>query len=227
MAFSTVPTVNTSDSWTASQHNTYIKDNFAAVWVGTTAGDLDYYTSATGKSRLGIGSANQFLYSTGSAPAWGTLATLTGSVALFGSQAAGDIPYASSATAITRLAKGAAFTFLRSNGTTPEYGSMTYRRIGGSSTAWSTSGSNAYTPPIEIQQIGSVDLTLGSTAAVGFAVAYSANPHVMLTLSSISASDNIYTPYIYALSTTGFTVACSSQSGSTATVQINWVARGQ
>ena len=28
MAFTTVPTVNTSDLWTAGNHNTYIKDNF-------------------------------------------------------------------------------------------------------------------------------------------------------------------------------------------------------
>ena len=31
MAYSTVPTVSTSDSWTASQHNTYLKDNMAAL----------------------------------------------------------------------------------------------------------------------------------------------------------------------------------------------------
>ena len=76
MAYSVVPTVSTSDSWTASQHNTYIKDNFAAVWVGTTAGDLDYYTSATAKSRVGIGTANQLLRSTGTAPAWADLSTI-------------------------------------------------------------------------------------------------------------------------------------------------------
>lgn len=76
MAYNAVPTVATSDSWTASQHNTYIKDNFAAVWVGTTAGDLDYYTSATAKARLAIGAAGRVLVSNGSAPTWGVASTL-------------------------------------------------------------------------------------------------------------------------------------------------------
>jgi hypothetical protein len=31
MVYTVVPTVYTSDTWTASNHNTYIKDNFAAV----------------------------------------------------------------------------------------------------------------------------------------------------------------------------------------------------
>lgn len=73
MAFSSVPTVATSDSWTASQHNTYIKDNFSAVWVGTTAGDIDYYSSATAKTRIAKGSAYQALRmkSDATVPEWG------------------------------------------------------------------------------------------------------------------------------------------------------------
>ena len=31
MAYTAVPTVNTNDSWSASDHNTYIKDNFAYI----------------------------------------------------------------------------------------------------------------------------------------------------------------------------------------------------
>jgi hypothetical protein len=38
-----------------------LRDNFNAIWVGTTAGDMDYYTGATGKARLGIGTAGQVL----------------------------------------------------------------------------------------------------------------------------------------------------------------------
>jgi len=70
MAFNVVPTVSSGDSWTASQHNTYIKDNFAAVWVGTTNGDMDYYTGASGKTRLGIGAAGAILRSDGTVPVW-------------------------------------------------------------------------------------------------------------------------------------------------------------
>lgn len=227
MAKSTVPLVATSDSWTASQHNTYIRDNIEAIWVGTTAGDTDYYTSATAKSRLAIGTAYQIKRSTGTAPAWSDLSTITANAAMVASQAAGDEFYASSSTALARLAIGAAYTFKKSNGTVPAWGSLSHRRVGGSSTAWSTAGTTTYTPAIELQQIGAVSLTLNSTVAVTFPVAYSATPHVMLTISSISSSDGFYAPYIYALSTTGFTIAGTAVSGSSSTVVINWVARGQ
>lgn len=230
MAFGTVPLVATSDSWTASQHNTYIRDNMAAIWVGTTAGDTDYYTSATTKSRLAIGTANQLLQSTGSAPAWADLSTITANKAMVASQAAGDEFYASSSTALARLPIGAAYTFKKSNGTTPSWGSITHRRQGGSATAWNTTGTTTYTPTIELQQVGAVAVTLSAgsgTTAVTFPVAYSAVPHLTLTISSVGASDNFYAPYIYAISTTGFTVACVSQTGSSSTIGVNWVARGQ
>jgi hypothetical protein len=52
MGFSIVPTVSNGDTWSAANHNTYIRDNFAAVWAGSLAGDVDYYTSATTKATL-------------------------------------------------------------------------------------------------------------------------------------------------------------------------------
>jgi hypothetical protein len=71
MAYNAVPTVATSDSWTASQHNTYIKDNFAAIWVGTSAGDLDYYTSGATKARLEKPSVDSLLkMGSGGTPSW-------------------------------------------------------------------------------------------------------------------------------------------------------------
>jgi len=44
--------------------------NFDAIWVGTTGGDMDYYSSSTAKTRIAIGSAFTFLRSNGSVPAW-------------------------------------------------------------------------------------------------------------------------------------------------------------
>lgn len=86
MAFDNSYTAVTGATYTASDYKTYTKGNFSAMWVGTTAGDLDYYTSATAKSRLALtaggvlvagasaplwetGSAYQFLMSNGSSPA--------------------------------------------------------------------------------------------------------------------------------------------------------------
>jgi hypothetical protein len=69
MAYTTVPTVATGDLWSAANHNTYIKDNLSALFVGTTAGDIDYYTSASTKSRLAAVNGG-VLKSSGSAPSW-------------------------------------------------------------------------------------------------------------------------------------------------------------
>lgn len=72
MAFNNGFTAVTGATYTAAQYNTYVRDNFTAIWVGTTAGDLNYYTSATAKARLAIGTAGQILMSNGSAPTWVT-----------------------------------------------------------------------------------------------------------------------------------------------------------
>ena len=43
-----------------------------ALSPGTTAGDIDYYTSSTAKSRLAIGSTGQVLTVSGGVPSWAT-----------------------------------------------------------------------------------------------------------------------------------------------------------
>jgi hypothetical protein len=45
--------------------------NFAAIWVGTTAGDMDYYTSSTAKTRIPKGTDGQVLQMVAGVPAWG------------------------------------------------------------------------------------------------------------------------------------------------------------
>lgn len=70
MAYDNSFTAVTGATYTAAQYNTYVKGNFTAIWVYTTAGDLAYATSASALTRLGIGAAGSVLYSTGSAPAW-------------------------------------------------------------------------------------------------------------------------------------------------------------
>mgnify|MGYP007073097109 CR=1 FL=1 len=43
-----------------------------ALSPGTTAGDVDYYTSSTAKARLGIGSTGQVLTVAAGVPSWAT-----------------------------------------------------------------------------------------------------------------------------------------------------------
>lgn len=246
MAFNTVPSVSTSDSWTASQHNTYIKDNFAAVWVGTTAGDMDYYTSSTAKSRLAIGSSYQILRSTGSAPAWVSLSTVTGNAALVASQTAGDVFYATSATVAARLAIGASGTIMRSNGSIPvwyaagtdnqflrslssstAWAGLVYSRQGGASNNWQTAGSTTYTPASTTIECGSKSVTLSGgsgNAAVTYPVAFTYRPHIYL---SVNSSGGGYIPTYANDSTSGFTLYLYDVGAGSGTFTVTWMAIGE
>ena len=77
----------TNYGWTTPDDTALVKDGAAAIRTlgssvdttvkalspGTTAGDLDYYTSGTAKSRIGIGTSGQVLTVNGSnLPAWAT-----------------------------------------------------------------------------------------------------------------------------------------------------------
>jgi hypothetical protein len=73
MAFSAPFTAVSGAVFTAAQWNTSGRDNINALWPGTTAGDIDYYSSATAKTRIPIGIAGTFLGSNASVPSWGPL----------------------------------------------------------------------------------------------------------------------------------------------------------
>ena len=63
MAYTAVPIVATGDLWTASNHNTYIRDNFAAGVpdIFTTKGDLAVASAADTAARLAAGANGQTL----------------------------------------------------------------------------------------------------------------------------------------------------------------------
>ncbi|RJP53632.1 MAG: hypothetical protein C4583_04400 [Anaerolineaceae bacterium] len=69
------PEVVTGQTMTATNWNSWVRTNFQAVWVWTTAGDIAYASAANQLSRLGIGGVGALLLSTGSAPAWLALGT--------------------------------------------------------------------------------------------------------------------------------------------------------
>jgi hypothetical protein len=81
----------TNYSWSTPDDTALVKDGAAAIRTlgssadttvkalnpGTTAGDLDYYTTSTAKARVGIGTAGQLLRvnSGATAPEWATIST--------------------------------------------------------------------------------------------------------------------------------------------------------
>jgi hypothetical protein len=76
----------TNYGWTTPADTDLVKDGASAIRTlgtsvdttvkalspGTTSGDLDYYTAATTKARIGIGTNGQVLTSNGSVPSWST-----------------------------------------------------------------------------------------------------------------------------------------------------------
>ena len=74
MALTTFRSWVTGELVTAAMLNQQVRDNGNAIWVGTTAGDMDYYTGATTKARLPIGTAGQVLKVNvgATAPEWKT-----------------------------------------------------------------------------------------------------------------------------------------------------------
>lgn len=70
MAFTSPMTAVTGATFTAAQFNTHVRDNLNAIWVGTTAGDIDYYSSATVKARLAAPASLSLLQHNGTAPSW-------------------------------------------------------------------------------------------------------------------------------------------------------------
>jgi hypothetical protein len=76
----------TNYGWSTPDDSALVKDGASAIRTlgssvdttvkalspGTTAGDIDYYTSSTAKSRIAIGSSGQVLTVSGGVPSWAT-----------------------------------------------------------------------------------------------------------------------------------------------------------
>lgn len=99
--FTSVPLLTTGDWIDAAWGNTYWRDNFAALFPYTTAGDMAYASSSSALSRLGVGAAGSMLTSDGSAPQWSPAIG-----------AAASLLY-STGSAPAWLAPGAALKYLR------------------------------------------------------------------------------------------------------------------
>jgi len=112
----------TNYSWSTPDDTALVKDGAAAIRTlgssadttvkalnpGTTAGDVDYYTTSTAKARLAIGTAGQVLTvnSGATAPQWATPATPASGLTLitrnsFSNVASVDIDSVFSATYVT------------------------------------------------------------------------------------------------------------------------------
>ena len=70
MTYQTVPTVTTGEMWTASQHNTYVRDNFASLWPYTGQGSIAYADSTTTLASPASVTGIKILQSVSGVPTW-------------------------------------------------------------------------------------------------------------------------------------------------------------
>ena len=244
MSFSSPFTAVTGATFTAAQWNTSGRDNLNAIWVGTTAGDMEYYTSASAKSRLAL-TVGGVLYGGASAPTWLAKPASADSVLkntsagtpswkpiseFMPGTTAGDMDYYTASAVKTRLAIGNTFRFLMVNGsgTAPTWASIITTRQGGSSTNWQTAGTTTQTITDGIIEVGVLDCTTDSggagSVALTYPLAFAQRP---ILIATVGGDSSAYCNVTFSDdSTTGCTLRILRTGGGIATVQINWMAVG-
>lgn len=70
MTYQTLPTVTTGETWTADQHNTYVRDNFGALFPYTKMGNIAYADSSTELAVPTNSAGIKILESISGIPAW-------------------------------------------------------------------------------------------------------------------------------------------------------------
>jgi len=56
-----MPTVTTGEMWSATSHNTFVRENFESIWKYRNAGDIVYALDSTTLSNFPIGPADSYL----------------------------------------------------------------------------------------------------------------------------------------------------------------------
>lgn len=209
MSFDNSYTAVTGATYQAADYNTSTKGNFTAIWVGTTAGDMDYYTSATAKNRLALVTGG-LLVGGASAPQW--LANSNGSLLMGG------------ASSPTWLGFNYANQFLRTDGSSPLFSGMVLKRQGGNDFNWQTTGTTTYTPITTIWQAGSASVTVGTPLSITYPTSFTYRPLIFL---SVSSSSGKFIAMHTSDSITGFTIVLKETDNNSGTKDVNWMAISQ
>ena len=213
MSFDNSYTAVTGSTYQASDYNTGTKGNFTAVWVGTTAGDMDYYTSATAKNRLAKVTGG-LLYCGASAPAW--LANVAGGLLYGGASTPAYLPIQP------------AYRILTSGGDAPFWSSLILHRQGGDANNWQIGGTSNVTPANSFLQTGVIDVTTNSSGigsvTLTYPAAFAQRPIILATVGGSSSGMVILT--FSNDSVTGLTFHVFKTDLGIVTVQVNWLAIG-
>lgn len=118
-------------SGTITLAGTLVAANGGTGLSSYAAGDLIYASGTTTISKLTIGTSNQILTSSGTAPQWTSGSSITvGTATNLASGAAGSVPYQTGSGATTFLSIGTSNQILTSSGTAPQWTSASSISIG-------------------------------------------------------------------------------------------------
>lgn len=198
MAYTSGFTAVSGATFTAAQYNTYVRDNFTAVWVWTTAGDIVYATSATALARLGKPASIGVLSMNASGvPSW--------------------------------LVSSNAHSFLRWDGSAMSFAPLIYKRQGGSSTVWTSPGTTNYTPTRTKPQLGYIGVTVSSGAGtkdITYPEAYTTErPAIFFTMEWTTFSPGFSIGHSND-TLTGFRIELKFDSSVSGTYTVGWKAEG-
>jgi hypothetical protein len=147
-------TPNTATSGAITLAGTLITTNGGTGLSSYTAGDLLYYASGSVLSKLGIGTSNYVLTSSGTAPQYVAQSTLAvGTATNLAGGAAGSLPYNTASATTTYLGIGSSGTVLTSSGSAPQW-----------STSLTLAGSITVAADSTFSSTGALLISKGTTA---------------------------------------------------------------
>lgn len=159
---------------------TLITSNGGTGLSSYTAGDLPYYATGTALSKLAIGTSNQILTSSGTAPQWTSGSSISvGTATNLAGGLAGSVPYQTGAGATTFLGIGTNGQILTSSGTAPQWSTLS-----GVAVTTLSFGSTGLTPSTATSGAITVAGTLATTNGGTGLTSFNANGAVYATSSS-------------------------------------------
>ena len=191
----------TAGTWNA----TVVDPAYGGTGISSyTTGDLLYASGTTTISKLGIGTSNQILTSSGSAPQWTSGSSISvGTATNLAGGSTGAIAYQSGAGATSFLSIGTANYVLTSSGTAPQYVAQSTLSVGSATTATTATNVAGGAAGSLVYQSGAgatTTLALGTTNYVLTAGA-SAPQYVAQSTLSVGSATNATNTAITANST--------------------------
>ena len=175
----------TAGIWNASVINA---DYGGTGYASYTAGDILYASGTTALSKLGIGTANQILTSSGSAPQWTSGSSISvGTATNLAGGTAGAVAYQSGAGATTFLALGTSSQVLTAGASAPQYVDQSTLAVGA---ATNISGGTAGALPYNTGAGATTFLSLGVSGYV-LAAGASAPQYVAQSTLSVGTATNL------------------------------------